>query len=179
MKIVITMLNSKYIHSSLAPWYLLSGVRAYCDAEIQAEVTEATVNENISNIVSRLSEKNADIYAFCCYIWNIEMIKIIARRLKKVLPNTLMAFGGPEVSYDGAEFLRENPFADIIMKGEGEGTYKKLLTLWREGGNYAGIKGIIYRNGDEIIENENAEPMCLDDIPFVYDNADEFRNKII
>ena len=48
MKILITMLNSKYIHSSLAPWYLLSGVRAYCDAEIEAEVAEATVNENIN-----------------------------------------------------------------------------------------------------------------------------------
>ena len=176
MKVILTALNAKYIHSSLA----LRSLKAYADPEGKyTHIREYTINNRIEFIVSDIYKEKPDYIGFSCYIWNIDMIKIIARRLKKVLPNTLMAFGGPEVSYDGAEFLRENPFADIIMKGEGEGTYKKLLTLWSEGGNYAGIKGIIYRNGDEIIENENAEPMCLDDIPFVYDNADEFRNKII
>ena len=74
MKNTIVMLNSKYIHSSLAPWCLLSGIRDFCDAEITANVIECTINEKEENIIARLENENADIYSFCCYIWNIEMV---------------------------------------------------------------------------------------------------------
>ena len=74
MKTVISMLNSKYIHSSLAPWYLLAGVREFCDAEISAKVIESTINENCGKTADRLACENADVYAFCCYIWNIDEV---------------------------------------------------------------------------------------------------------
>lgn len=176
MKVLLTALNAKYIHSSLA----LRSLKAYADPEGKyTQIREYTINNRIEFIVSDIYKEKPDYIGFSCYIWNIEMIKIIARRLKKVLPNTIMVFGGPEVSYEGAKFIEENPFADLVMKGEGEGTYKNLLTIWTEGGDYSDIKGIIYRDGSEIIENDNAEPMKLDDIPFVYDDVDEFKNKII
>ena len=55
MKTVICCLNSKYIHSSLAPWCLLAGVRAYCSAEVTAKVVEGTVNEPQDAIFDQLS----------------------------------------------------------------------------------------------------------------------------
>lgn len=153
MKIVITMLNSKYIHSSLSPWYLLSGVRAYCDAEIDAEVTEATVNENISNIVSRLSEKNADIYAFCCYIWNIDCVKRIAQEIKKQT-GAVIIFGGPEVSYNADEILKNNCFVDFVLSGEGDESFPALLNCISANGDFSLIKGVCYRDNDNIIISE-------------------------
>ena len=75
-----------------------------------------------------------------------------------------MVFGGPEVSYDSADFLRENEFADIIMRGEGERTYKNLLEAWTCGCEYYNVDGISYRKDGVISENPNVEPLCLDDI---------------
>ncbi len=176
MKVLLTALNAKYIHSSLA----LRSLRAYADPDGKyTAVREYTINNRVEFIVSDIYKEKPDFIGFSCYIWNIEMIKVIARRLKKVLPNTLMFFGGPEVSYDGIDFLEENAFADLVIKGEGEGTYKNLLEAWTCGKPVTDIKGIVYRNDKEIVENPNAEPMRLDDIPFVYDNAEEFKNKII
>ena len=42
-KIIILALNSKYIHSSLAPWYLKAEVPI-------AKVLEHTINENIDAV---------------------------------------------------------------------------------------------------------------------------------
>lgn len=168
MKIVITMLNSKYIHSSLAPWYLLSGVRAYCDAELQAEVTEATVNENISNIVSRLSEKNADIYAFCCYIWNIDCVKKIAEEIKRQTGAVIVS-GGPEVSYNADEILKNNRFVDFVLSGEGDESFASLCSCIYKNGDFSQVKGLCYRKDNKIIisepvvsDKEPLSPYCDD-----------------
>ena len=168
MKIVITMLNSKYIHSSLAPWYLLSGVRAYCNAEIHAEVTEATVNENISNIVSRLSEKNADIYAFCCYISNIDCVRRIAEEIKRQT-GAVIVFGGPEVSYNADEILKNNGFVDFVLSGEGDESFASLCSCIYENGDFSQVKGLCYRKDNRIIvsepvvsEKEPLSPYCDD-----------------
>ena len=176
MKVLLTALNAKYIHSSLA----LRSLKAYADPEGKYTcIKEYTINNRVEFIVSDIYKEKPDYIGFSCYIWNIEMIKNIARRLKKVLPETVMVFGGPEVSYDSADFLRENEFADIIMRGEGERTYKNLLEAWKCGREYYNVDGISYRKDGVISENPNVEPLCLDDIPFVYDNAEEFKNKII
>ena len=176
MKVLLTALNAKYIHSSLA----LRSLKKYADAEGKYTVVkEFTINNRIEKIVSDIYKEKPDVIGFSCYIWNIEMIRTTAARLKKVLPNTLFVFGGPEVSYDSAEFLRNNPFADIVMRGEGEETYKKLLSAWVTEKPYYDINGITYRRDGEIFENPNAEPLKLDDIPFVYDDVSELKNKII
>lgn len=168
MKILITMLNSKYIHSSLAPWYLLSGVRAYCDSEIEAEVSEATINENINNIVSRLAEKNADVYAFCCYIWNIDCVKKIAEEIKKLTGATIV-FGGPEVSYNADTILDNNDFVDFVLSGEGDESFPALCRCIYKNGDFSSVKGLCFRhNGKNIIspsvvsEKEPLSPYCDD-----------------
>ena len=177
MKVLLTALNAKFIHSSLA----LRSLKAYADPEGRyTHIREYTINNRIEFIVSDIYKEKPDYIGFSCYIWNIEMIRIIARRLKKVLPNTVMFFGGPEVSYDSGMFLKNNCSADLIMRGEGERTYKNLLEMWASGFiDYSRIKGITYRKDGRIYENPAVEPICLDDIPFVYENADEFKNKII
>ena len=53
----ICVLNSKYIHSSLAPWCLLAGVNAYCETDITAQVIEGTINEPIKNVAQRILRK--------------------------------------------------------------------------------------------------------------------------
>ena len=62
MKLVIGCLNSKYIHASLAPWCLLSGVREFCALPVDAKVMEATINSDINlfaeQIINEAGDKN-------------------------------------------------------------------------------------------------------------------------
>ena len=88
-----------------------------------------------------------------------------------------------EVSYDAEEVLRRLPEVTGVVKGEGEETFLELASYYVEGKGeeyLCGIKGISYRKHDgEIEENQWREIMDLSKVPFVYEDMDEFRNKII
>ena len=47
-------LNAKYVHSSLAPWCLLAGVRTFAP-QIDAHVVEGTVNEPPETVLERIA----------------------------------------------------------------------------------------------------------------------------
>ena len=47
--------------------------------------------------------------------------------LKKILPQTVIWAGGPEVSYDAEKFLQELPEVTGVMCGEGEQTFLELV----------------------------------------------------
>ena len=168
MNVVISMLNSKYIHSSLAPWYLLAGVREFCDAEISAKVIESTINENCGKTADRLVCENADVYAFCCYIWNIDSVKKIAEEIKRKT-GAVIVFGGPEVSYNADEILTDNSFVDFVLSGEGEESFATLCNCIYENGDFSQVKGLCYRAENKIIvsepvvsDKEPVSPYCED-----------------
>lgn len=161
MKTVIAMVNSKYIHSSLAPWCLLAGVRAFCDEKINAKVIEGTINEDYENIVCRLVSENADVYGFSCYIWNIDFVKAVAEKVKSQT-DAVIVFGGPEVSYNAAEILNECAFVDFVLSGEGEESFATLCTCIAENKDFSSVNGLCYRvDGKNII----SEPVVSDKEP--------------
>ncbi len=172
---VICALNSQYIHSSLAPWCLAAGVATYCHEEgITAKVVEGTINEPLEEVAARIFAKNPQVIGFCCYIWNITATRKLLRLVKSKLPNAAIVLGGPEVSYNAAEILREEPVAQYVVSGEGEKPFALLLQKIfydskrqeqeepvtgesQEGQDEHGfqrlrnIPGVCFRQGEEII----------------------------
>ncbi len=165
MKILIAMMNSKYIHSSLAPWYLLAGVREFCNG-IESEVVEGTVNEKTENVVARLVAHNADVYGFCCYIWNIAFVKKVALEVKKQT-GAYIVFGGPEVSFNADEILDGCEYVDFVLSGEGDESFAELCNCIYIKGDLSSVKGLCFRaNGNNIIsppvasEKQPLSPYC-------------------
>lgn len=151
MKTLIVALNSKYIHSSLAPWYL----KACCGLECgEVKVMEFTINESLDSIMASIYRQKADYVAFSCYIWNIGHVLKLAGSLKKVQPELGIILGGPEVSYDSTEILSRNESIDYVISGEGEFSFKKLLTYLYDNGtdtfSPVDIGGLSYRSRDGI-----------------------------
>ena len=122
IKSVLVALNAKYVHSSLALRY----IQKY-SMEYSPEIMEFSINDNIHNIYSELLKKNSNLYAFSCYIWNIELTLKVAEMLKKAIPHTKIILGGPEVSYTPREILSSCEYIDGVIVGEGEETFCSLL----------------------------------------------------
>jgi radical SAM superfamily enzyme YgiQ (UPF0313 family) len=128
MKTLIVALNSKYIHTSLAPWYL----KAFCknDQKLLSndiEVAEYTINDSIESILGSIYLKKPDILCFSCYIWNIEYVLKLTGNIKKIMPKCIVILGGPEVSFDSDMIMEKEPSIDFIISGEGEVTFRDLL----------------------------------------------------
>ena len=71
MKILLTAINAKYIHSNLAVYSLKASSGRYRD---DVEIAEYTINNYIDEILSSIYIKKPDLIAFSCYIWNIDMV---------------------------------------------------------------------------------------------------------
>ena len=123
MKIILSTLNAKYIHTNLAIRYL----KAAALPEFDCELAEYTIKDPAFNIVSELFQKKPDVVGFSCYIWNINETISVIRMLKTVLPNIKIVLGGPEVSYDVHEWIRKHEEIDYIIMGEGEVSFKEML----------------------------------------------------
>lgn len=154
MNCVICMLNSKYIHSSLAPWYLLAAVKAWCGG-VTAQVAEWTINHELHEIADSIISRKPEAVGFCCYIWNIAMVRKLLPIIKTALPDTVVILGGPEVSYNAGEILSGDGWgrhADFILSGEGERPFALLLDALNTGGAaLETIPGLCYRKGGQVI----------------------------
>ncbi len=173
MSVILTTLNSKFIHSNLAIRYLKEYAKDLEDIRIE----EFTINQNLGEIAAKIYGLKPDLVAFSTYIWNIDQTLEVCERLKLVSPDTKILLGGPEVSFQMKDLMLRNAFIDYIVYGEGEETFRDLL-LKKEP---FGIEGLVYRHGGEVIVNP-PRPLIgdIDRIPSPYHSiGDEYRNKIV
>ena len=181
MNVVLSTLNSKFIHSSLALRYL----KAYGEAHGQAyDIVEYTINMPVLHILSDITEHDIDILGFACYIWNIEMTLHVVDMVKAVRPDIKIVLGGPEVSFTADELLERCPNIDYIVQGEGEEAFHALVTALQLGNDgldpvIPGVRG--RRDGSILGSVEAVEVRDLASIPFPYTEADmeDLEHKII
>ena len=147
-KAVICALNSKYIHSSLAPWCIYTACKKDFPDEFDVKVIEGTINEKTEDIYQRIFAEKADFIGFSCYVWNIGRVLEVAEKLKK--SGAIIALGGPEVSYRQADILENNPFVDYVISGEGESAVPKLIFALSHN-EQTDIEGISFRKDGEIV----------------------------
>lgn len=114
MKIILATVNARYSHTSFGLRYLKANLREFEDA---CEIREYSRDDNLNDIAEELINLKPNLLGFGCYIWNIESIIRIAEIVRAVSPQTVIVFGGPEVSYQYDEFL---PRCDYLISGEGE-----------------------------------------------------------
>ena len=181
MNVVLSTLNSKFIHSSLALRYL----KAYGEAHGQAyDIVEYTINMPVLHILSDVTEHDIDVLGFACYIWNIEMTLHVVDMVKAVRPDIKIVLGGPEVSFTADELLERCPNIDYIVQGEGEEAFHALVTALQLGNDgldpvIPGVRG--RRDGSILGSLEAVEVSDLSSIPFPYTEEDmeDLEHKII
>lgn len=151
--ITLVALNAKYCHTSLA----VRSIGAVCkESGVPTEFVEHSINEPFRQIMQSILSCDTDIYAFSCYLWNIELVEKICLDLKTVKPNCIILLGGPEVSFDPNRYT----FADAVISGEGERAVADYALGFVEGR---------YIQGSPI--------HSLDELPFCYSDEDLCENR--
>lgn len=192
MNILLAAVNAKYIHSnpavySLKAWALNQG--AAREEEIQ--LGEYTINQPAEQVLQDIYRRNPQVVGFSCYIWNISFVLQTARDLARVLPQTSIWLGGPEVSFDSRQLLAREPEINGIMRGEGEETFARLIQVLRQAETLAGpeldeafkkVEGLTFRAQDGTIqENPDRPEMDFSRLPFSYGilGTQNLKNRII
>lgn len=176
MNVVICAINSQYVHSSLAPWCLASGLRVYAKEECCPVVIEGTVNEDLSVLVERILQAKPAILGFCCYIWNIERVYALAAILRKTIPQTPVIVGGPEVSYCPQEVLQRCSSIDYVLTGEGEYSFAALCSALQAGEEPV-VPGLTKRTKQGIISFPE-EPLAEPPSPYCDEYFEHLKGRI-
>ena len=114
------------------------------------------------DLINEINIFNPNIIGVQCITDTRFEVFEICREIKTVFPEILLVSGGPHVTFTAEDTLRNIPWIDVIVRGEGEWTMNEIA----DGKNLSEIKGISYKKGDEIRHNINRTPADLDDLPF-------------
>ncbi|MDF2039451.1 B12-binding domain-containing radical SAM protein [Cytobacillus oceanisediminis] len=161
MKVIASTLNAKYIHTNIAIRYL----KAYAQPDFDVELAEYTIKDPVMNIVTDLVRKKPDVIGFSCYIWNIEETIKVIKMIKKIDPSIHIAVGGPEVTYDVADWMNNIKEFDYIVIGEGEETFKQLLTELNGTMNMENVHGLAFRENGQVRINPQRNKLDLRELP--------------
>lgn len=166
MNILLVAINAKYIHSNPAVYSLKACTGMY---STHVQIAEFTINQAPAFILQEIYQKKPDVIAFSCYIWNRSIIGQLISDLHKILPDTELWAGGPEVSYDPYEVKKEWGLKGV-MAGAGEGSFSFLVTAY------------VNKTADslpDVLTTANTPRMPFEDIPFWYQDMQLSKNRII
>lgn len=175
MKILLTAINSKFIHSNLAVRYLKAFTK---DLNYECSIREFSINDREERVLEEIIKEKPNVVAFSTYIWNIEMIKKLSTLIKEVDENIEILYGGPEVSYDSINILKELS-GQYIIEGEGEHTFREFVKYKLGEVDISTIRGLYYKDKEQIICNGKRPLMNMDEIVFPYEEDEDLNNKIV
>lgn len=130
---------------------------------VACDVIDLSFDNNLSQI-EKIKDKNI-IYGITCSTSFYPLVKKIAAIIKKNDPESIICIGGAHPTAVPELILKDDKNIDVIVIGEGEYTMYDIVKFYHENPNL--IKGIYYRNNNNIIKTDNRIPIeILDDLPF-------------
>lgn len=90
----------------------------------------------------------------------------MCHQIKRTYPETKIVVGGPHVNPLHEEMIKQEGI-DFCVRGEGETTMLELVDATSNGWNLKGVKGLTFKEGNEVYVNED-RPFIedLDSLPF-------------
>ena len=173
MKILLTTLNAKYIHTNLA-------IRLLYELNHEFEGLdwkEFTIKEDKNDIAEECAQY--DVVAFSCYIWNITQTLEVTERIKRLNPHTKILLGGPEVSYEYENVISRSD-VDYIIVGEGETPFNEFIQSFP---NVELVQSLVFKKDNQIVANKTAPMFDLKNfetsMPYRFDKPEDLLKKVL
>jgi anaerobic magnesium-protoporphyrin IX monomethyl ester cyclase len=173
MKILLSTLNSKFIHSNLAIRILYQLNKEH----EKLDWHEFTIKQNLQEILHKCLQY--DIVTFSCYIWNITQTLIVTEELKKLKPNIKILLGGPEVSYEYDDIITRADI-DYIIVGEGEIPFASFIQNHHQP---ALVPNLVWKDQNNVIFNKQNVNFDVKDLaninPYIDDPVETLKSKVL
>ena len=123
MVVALLGLNARFTHTNLALLYLRNEISTAGHAVTLLEFDTATRRQDI---IEAIVFVRPDAILLSVYVWNSVLVGQLLPDLRALLPDSALILGGPEVSYNAAEWLEAHPEVDYVVSGPGEEAIRLL-----------------------------------------------------
>lgn len=175
MKILFINPPAKDIIASIMPKELEEGldfmpplgimyVAAFVEknTDYQVEILDAQVEQlDYSQLKKEIKTRNPDIIGMTVLTFTLLDVLKTARLAKEISPKIKIVLGGPHANIYPGETI-SLPNIDFLVLGEGERVIKELLDNINQPDKLVKIKGLVFKNEDQIINT--GQPDFIDDL---------------
>jgi anaerobic magnesium-protoporphyrin IX monomethyl ester cyclase len=99
-----------------------------------------------------------------------------SRRVRERLPAARIVYGGVHPTYFWREILKDEPWVDVIVRGEGEETARRLMQALERGDGLETIPGLAFRSASGPVATPQAQVIrVLDDYRVGWELIDTAR----
>ena len=131
------------------------------------KVFDQAIDKDVyGNVVRYLGDRRPLLFGISAMVCHYKEAIELSKFLKLRYPEVPVAIGGPLVRFINYADVMMKGDIDFAIIGEGEKPILSLINYLLYGGCISDIKGIVYREGDEIHLNQLEEPLKPDEIPF-------------
>jgi radical SAM superfamily enzyme YgiQ (UPF0313 family) len=115
---------------------------------------------------ARLAELQFDVIGFSTMCSSFPLTLRLAQEIRRTHPGAMIVLGGPQASVVDEATLAAFTAVDVIVRGEAEVTFPRLLGAVADGDDLSRIPGITYRRRGRVVRNPNAPVIeDLDSLP--------------
>jgi len=132
----------------------------YKDSKIIDETSYDEVKKIIKNY-------RPDVVGISCFTMYRGSSLKLAKMAREIKPDVKVILGGPHATFMWEQIMKNFPFVDFIVVGEGEITTLELIRTLDKNTSLRNVKGIIFRENGELVKTES-RPFIenLDELPF-------------
>ncbi|MFI3283912.1 MAG: radical SAM protein [Erysipelotrichaceae bacterium] len=177
MNVLIATLNSKYVHASLSVWYLKEAMHQYSKTDCNVKVYESTINVELEKIKDEIISHQPNVLCFSVYIWNVRQTFQLIKMIKESINPTII-IGGPEVSFNDEEVLRNHPEVDYLLRRHGEESLPKLIDALYQNQALPSISGLSYLDEEKIIRHPVSKLTSFIN-PYTQEFIDQINGRIV
>lgn len=170
MKNVYLIQPNNSLSNSLFLPYSVGCIAAYCfsDEKISRNFRLGDLIFTKMPVKQALQQLDTPaVVGFSCYMWNVEYNLLLAEEVKKVYPQAVIVFGGPQVP-DDTSFLSDYGFIDVLIHGEGEFVFKALLEAVQTESDISEISNISFRCDGGLVKTRREQGCDLSELPSPY-----------
>lgn len=148
----IILYNPKTVFFDM-PLALLAIGSAIDHKKYEVIIIDARIEENVIGVIKQHIK---DAICFGVTVITGAPIKDalnISKIVKELSPDVAVIWGGWHTSLFPTQPINDNSFIDITVQGQGEDTFTELVKHLVNGKSLNGVKGITYRDNNNIIQN--------------------------
>ena len=110
---------------------------------------------------------NPQVVGITSFSINLPIASKILKVVKRLCPDAVTVWGGPHVSFDDEAILRNHPWVDAVVRGEGEETLVEMVEQVKRGRRFDEVLGLTWRKPDGSFKRNPLRPFRenLDGLP--------------
>jgi len=117
-------------------------------------------------LLDKIRKENPQIVGFSCLSPGLPNITRLSRLIKEISPGIKIVLGNIHATVFAKEML-EAGIGDVVVRGEGENSFRETVLAFRQNKKLDNIKGISFRRGQEVISNADRELLeDLEQLPY-------------